>query len=236
MKFDKNSNSYTFIFSIILVVVVGSALAAVAEWLKPYQQANGVIKKKMEILGALNIESTRQNANELYDQYIVEEECIVLDANGQPTEGVAFDIDIQKEFRDKTLPAEKRRYPLYVADLEGEKVYIIPMVGKGLWGPIWGNIAIQSDKATIYGAKFAHKTETPGLGAEINQPIFYNQFTAETISEGGEFSPIKVVKDGSGSAPHKVDGITGGTITSKGVEEMVNRTLAVYVTYFATLN
>ena len=236
MKYDKNSNSYTIVFSIILVVVVGAALAAVAVGLKPIQDANGVIKKKMGILEALSIECTRENANELYDQYIVEEECIVLDSKGQPTEGTAFDIDIQKEFRDKTLPAEGRHYPLYVADIDGEKVYVIPMVGKGLWGPIWGNVAIKSDKASIYGAKFDHKGETPGLGAEINKSFFYDQFKSEAISQGGTYKKITIVKDGSGSQPGKVDGITGGTITSKGVEEMLDRTLQVYVTYFATLN
>lgn len=236
MKYDKNSNGYTFVFSIILVVVVGAALAAVAVGLKPIQDANGVIKKKMDILGALSIESTRANANEQYDKYIVEEECIVLNANGTPISGVkAFDIDIQKEFRDKTLPAEKRQYPLYVANIDGEKRYVLPMVGKGLWGPIWGYVAIKSDMTSIFGAKFDHKTETPGLGAEINKPFFFDQFKSEAISENGVYKQIKVVKDGSGAQPFKVDGITGGTITSKGVEEMLDRTLKVYVTYFEIL-
>jgi Na+-transporting NADH:ubiquinone oxidoreductase subunit C len=235
MKYDKNSNSYTIVFSIILVVVVGAALAAVAVGLKPIQDANGVIKKKMDILGALGIESTRQNANELYDQYIIEEESIVLNAKGEKTEGKAFDIDIQKEFRDKNISADQRRFPLYVANIDGEKVFVLPMVGKGLWGPIWGNVAVKSDMSSIYGAKFDHKGETPGLGAEINKPFFYEQFKQESISENGAYKKIKIVKDGSGSQPGSVDGITGGTITSKGVEEMLDRTIQVYVTYFATL-
>jgi len=235
MKYDKNSNSYTIIFSVILVVVVGAALAAVAVGLKPIQDANGVIKKKMDILSALGIESTRKTANDLYDQYILEEESIVLNTKGEKIEGKAFDIDIQKEFRDKKISPEQRRFPLYVANIEGEKIFVLPMVGKGLWGPIWGNVAVKSDMSSIYGAKFDHKGETPGLGAEINKPFFYEQFKQESISENGAYKKIKIVKDGSGSQPGRVDGITGGTITSKGVEEMLDRTIQVYVNYFATL-
>lgn len=234
MKFDKNSNSYTFIFSIVLVVVAGAALAAVAVGLKPIQDANGTIKKKMDILTALGIECTRQNAAEMYDKYVVEEECVVINDKGEVVEGKAFDIDIQKEFRDKTLPAENRNYPLYVADIDGERRYVLPLVGKGLWGPIWGYISLKADMNSVFGANFFHKSETPGLGAEIATARFGDQFKLETISDNGTFKEIKVVKDGSGTDPFKVDGITGGTITSKGVEEMVNRTLKVYVTYFST--
>ncbi|MBK9191248.1 MAG: NADH:ubiquinone reductase (Na(+)-transporting) subunit C [Crocinitomicaceae bacterium] len=236
MKFDKNSNSYTFIFAIVLVVVVGIALSAVAIGLKPYQDANAIIKKKMDILGALSIECTRENANEMYDKYILVDECKVLNTQGQEVEGEAFDLDIQKEFRDQTIKPEDRKFPLYVASVDGEKRYVLPMVGKGLWGPIWGYMAIKADKSSIFGAKFDHKGETPGLGAEITQAFFYSQFESESISEGGVYKQIKIVKDGSGTQPFRVDGITGGTITSKGVEEMLDRTLQVYVKYFATLN
>lgn len=237
MKYDKNSNGYTFIFSILLVVVVGAALAAVAVGLKPIQEVNGAIKKKMDILGALGIECTRDNANTLYDQYIVADECVVISASGQVIPDLKpEDVDIQKDFRDKTLDPKDRRYPLYVASIDGEKKFVLPMVGKGLWGPIWAYMSIKSDMAGISGAKFFHKSETPGLGAEISQNFFSDQFKSESISEAGTFKPIKIVKDGSGTQPFRVDGITGGTITSKGVEEMINRTLEVYVTYFATLN
>jgi Na+-transporting NADH:ubiquinone oxidoreductase subunit C len=191
----------------------------------------------MDILGALGIESTRENASEMYDKYIVTEECVVFGSDGVVIPGVKpEDVDIQKEFRDKTLDAKDRRFPLYVANIDGEKRYVLPMVGKGLWGPIWGYMSIESDMNAIYGAKFFHKSETPGLGAEIAQNFFSDQFKEESISEGGMFKEMKVVKDASGTQPFRVDGITGGTITSKGVEEMLNRTLQVYVTYFATLN
>lgn len=234
MAVNKDSNGYTFLFAIILVAVVGVSLASLSVGLKPRQTKNVEVKKKMDILGAINIEGvTRKNAEELYDQYILVDECIVIDENGNATEGNAFDVDIKKEFRDKNLDASKRQYPLYVANVDGAKKFILPMVGKGLWGPIWGYVAINDDMSSIYGAVFDHKTETPGLGAEIKTAAFQKQFIDELISADQSYKKLKIVKDGTGSdAMHKVDGITGGTITSKGVEEMLDRTLQVYVNYF----
>ena len=234
MAINKEGTAYTFIFAIALVVVVGSILAMLSIQLKPMQDANLRVKKKMDILGALKIESDRSNAEDLYGQYIKDENCLVLDANGNETDGVAFDVDIKKEYKDKNLAEEDRQYPLYVATVEGDTKYVIPVVGSGLWGPIWGYIAVNGDKNTIYGAKFDHQGETPGLGAEIKQAFFYDQYTGEQISNNGAYKKIKVVKDGTGAEQNNgaVDGITGGTITSKGVEEMVNRTLKVYVQYF----
>lgn len=228
MAINKDSNGYTFFFAIALVVIVGAGLAAVSVGLKPMQDKNIETKKKMDILGALNIECTRINASEIYDATVNSDDCVVLDYNGNTVTGKdAFNVDIKTQYRDKNLTAETRDYPLYVAKVEGETKYVIPVVGSGLWGPIWGYIAVNDDKESIYGAKFDHKTETPGLGAEIKQSFYYDQYVGEKISGG-----IKSVKDGSGKDPGKVDGITGGTITSKGVEEMVNRTLGVYVKYF----
>ncbi|UKN01370.1 NADH:ubiquinone reductase (Na(+)-transporting) subunit C [Paracrocinitomix mangrovi] len=229
MAINKDSNGYTFVFAIALVVIVGAGLAAVSMGLKPMQDKNVEIKKKMDILGALNIESTRQNATELYDKHILTDECVVIGSEGQVKDGlVAFNIDIKKQYKDKNLNPKDRDYPLYVADLDGETKYVIPVVGSGLWGPIWGYFSVDSDKQTIFGAKFDHQGETPGLGAEIKQKFYYSQYEGEKIT-----GDIKSVKDGTGAGVNgKVDGITGGTITSKGVEEMVNRTLSVYVKYF----
>jgi Na+-transporting NADH:ubiquinone oxidoreductase subunit C len=234
MAINKDANGYTIIFTIVMVVIVGAGLAAVTLGLKVPQDKNSEIRKKMDILSALKVEDvTRLNAEKLYETYVKTDDCLVLDAEGNEISGVeAFDVDIKKQFRDKKLPVSDRQYPLYVADVDGAKKYVIPVVGSGLWGPIWGYIAVNEDKTSIFGAQFDHKTETPGLGAEIKQPFFYNQYSSEVISVDGVYKKIKVVKDASGSEMHKVDGITGGTITSKGVEEMVDRTLQVYVKYF----
>ena len=234
MAVNKDSNGYTFLFAIILVAIVGASLASLSVGLKPRQDKNVEVKKKMDILAAIKVKATRQDAAELYDQYILTDECLVIDASGNPIEGAnAFDVDIKKEYRNSKLSVETRSYPLYIGLIEGSKKYIIPVVGKGLWGPIWGYVAVNEDQSSIFGAVFDHKTETPGLGAEIKTSVFMDQFNGEKISDNGTYKKMKIVKDGSGKEKEfTVDGITGGTITSKGVEEMLDRTIQVYVNYF----
>ena len=234
MAIDKNSNAYTFGFAILMVIVVGSLLAVASQGLKTRQEKNATDKKMMSILSAINVNATRENAQEMYNKYVIDSKII----SGKDLNAEAFNIDIKKEFRDKNISVSDRNYPLYICEKDGDKYYIIPVVGTGLWGPIWGFVALESDFKTIYGANFDHKSETPGLGAEIKYASYSDQYTGETISDTtGSFQPIIVVKDGSGSGINsKVDGITGGTITSKGVEEMTTRTLEVYVNYFKSLN
>jgi len=234
MAIDKNSNGYTFSFAIVMVVVVGTLLAVASQGLKTRQDKNATDKKMISILSAINVEATRDNAQEIYDKYVVDSKIIA----GKDLSAEAFDVDIKKEFRDKKLAASDRNYPLYICEKDSNKYYVIPVIGTGLWGPIWGFVALESDYRTIYGATFDHKTETPGLGAEIKYASYSDQYTGEVVADtSGVFQPIIVVKDGSGSGLNsKVDGITGGTITSKGVEEMTTRTLGVYVNYFKTLN
>ena len=209
-------------------------MALASQGLKARQEKNATDKKMMSILSAINIDATRENAQEMYNKYVIDSKII----SGKDLSANAFDVDIKKEFRDKNISVSDRNYPLYICEKDGDKYYIIPVVGTGLWGPIWGFVALESDFKTIYGANFDHKSETPGLGAEIKYASYSDQYTGETISDTtGSFQPIIVVKDGSGSGLNsKVDGITGGTITSKGVEEMTTRTLEVYVNYFKSLN
>lgn len=251
MAINKESNGYTFAFAIILVVVVGSGLALLAKGLKPMQDKNQIVKKQMDILSAMmDLEEagiTRKNAQEEFKKYVNLENAVVLNYKGEVIEGVydvdgkiipggAFDVDIKKEYKDKKRKEEHRNYPLFVAEQDGKKRYIIPIVGKGLWGPIWGNLCLDEDMKTIIGASFGHQGETPGLGAEIKQSFFIDRWVGEKISEDGEFQKFEIVKDGSGAkVESKIDGITGGTITSKGVEEMVNRCASVYVPYFDAL-
>ena len=243
MAINKEGNLFTFGFAIVMVVVVGTVLAVLSLGLKPKKDANDRVKRKMEILSAfLNLDSlgiNRSNAEQEFDKYVDLKDAIVLDNNGSVKNGIkAFDVDIKKEYRDKTLAETDKNYPLFIGKNKGgETVYIIPVVGKGLWGPVWGNISVGKDKQTIVGASFGHKTETPGLGAEISQAFFVDGWRGEKISDVDfNYSKFEVVKDGSGKKlPGKVDGITGGTITSKGVEEMANRCLKVYVEYFKSL-
>jgi Na+-transporting NADH:ubiquinone oxidoreductase subunit C len=236
MKVNKDGNGYTFAFSIILVIVVGVILSSLSIGLGPLKKANVEVKKKMNILSALGVESTRKDGSEKYDQFILDSYVISHDGTLQenlPLEKQAFSLDVQKQNRDKTVQVNDRLYPIFEAEKDGEKLFVLPVVGKGLWGPIWGFIALADDYETIVGTSFDHKGETPGLGAEISQSFFENRYNGEKIANNGSFTPIKVVQNGSGFEDQKVDGITGGTITSKGVEKMVNETMEVYYKYFS---
>lgn len=234
MAINKNSNGFTFGFAIVMVVVVGAVLALVAMGLKDRQVKNENDKKRIDILGAIKVEATRSNAAQLFDEYV--KESYVINSSGERVEGGknAFDIDIKKDYRDRTLSEADKNYPVYRCEKEGQTLFVVPMVGKGLWGPIWGFVSVESDYETIYGAKFDHKTETPGLGAEIKEDFFTEKFPEKKIAESGKH--FEILKGGSvPSEPNQVDGITGGTITSKGVEEMMNRTFDIYIKHFENI-
>ena len=225
---DINKNSYTVVFASIMVIIVAAALAYAAIGLKPFQDSNIVLEKKQNILNSVGITIDRENAEAKYSEYIKSE--IVLNNKGEEVEGSAFDIDLSKEMKKDV---NTQLLPLFISQIDGATSYIIPLRGKGLWGPIWGFIALKDDLTTVYGAVFDHKGETPGLGAEINQPFFQEPFAGKTIFEGLNFTSIKVVKVGySKGDMHAVDGISGGTITSDGVTDMLSERLSMYLAYF----
>ena len=232
---NKESNIYTFTFAIIMVLVIGVILAVTSEVLQPRKKQNKNDKKMIDILSAINIDASRENAQEQYDKYI--SSSSIIDNEGGVLEGDAFKIDVLFQYRDKTLLPQERRYPLFKAQKDSNEYFIVPMVGSGLWGPIWGFVALENDYNTIYGAAFDHKTETPGLGAEINQDFFEEPFIGKKIiDDQGLFVSVEVQKGGAESDdPHAVDGITGGTITSDGVTDMLKNTLMIYNKYFSSL-
>jgi Na+-transporting NADH:ubiquinone oxidoreductase subunit C len=158
-------------------------------------------------------------------------ETKVLNHKGEEIEGDAFEVDLQDENRK---PVEERQLPLYIADLDDEMYYIVPVRGNGLWGAIWGYLSFLGDMNTIAGANFDHASETPGLGAEISDPPFQNQFEGKKIfDDSGDFQSVKVVRGGAPEGdPHAVDAISGGTITSNGVTAMLRNGLQVYKPYF----
>jgi Na+-transporting NADH:ubiquinone oxidoreductase subunit C len=223
------TNTYIFTFSAIMVVVVAAVLSIVAMNLQPMQKKNIERNKKQNILLSLNIQASKDSALQKYDRYITD--SYVINNKGERKEGVdAFNVNLAKEI-DKSL--EDRSLPIYVGTVGGSKQYIIPVRGKGLWGPIWGYIALKDDYNTIYGTNFSHDSETPGLGAEIANRPFQEQFIGKTIfNEQGEFVSVDVIKGGAPSeAPHAVDGISGGTITSNGVDKMLEDIIGAYVPY-----
>lgn len=234
MALDINSNKYTFAFSAVMVVVVAVLLAVTSESLKPMQNANVQREKMQNILSSVGVKATPEEAEAQYNELITE--SYVLGFDGQviaEPKNEAFNIDVLAQYKDKAKKDEDKEFPLFICKKNGKTSYIIPMVGTGLWGPIWGYMAIASDGKTVEGVSFDHKSETPGLGAEINQGWFQAPFVGKTIfNEAGEFAPIKAVKGGAADDDmHGVDAISGGTITSNGLSAMIENTLKIYTAY-----
>ena len=239
------SNSYVFRYAAIMVVLVAAILSLAALMLKPAQDRNIAVAKMQSILSAAHVEATSKDAESLYADYIVEEIVINKEGDvigsykdGQFVQGDvrAFYIDLKKELYNESV-GNDFKLPLYVAEKDGEKMYIIPLLGKGLWGPVYGNLALAGDFNTVTGATFGHDKETPGLGAEIELDFFENQFIGKKIlDENGNFVSIQVVKGGAQMLPadqqiHGVDAISGGTITSNGVSDMLKSNLENYIGY-----
>lgn len=231
---NKQSNIYTIIYVTVLVVVVGAALAFTALSLKPLQVDNANADKMRQILASVHISPAQGEIINDFNRYIVAQP--VLNDRGDVVGDDAFSIDLSRQIK---LPVEERRLPLYECRLaDGATKYIVPLYGAGLWGPIWGYVALDADGTTVYGAYFAHQGETPGLGAEIEKPAFSDQFNGKTLIKDGRFLPISVLK--AGQSPREgedyVDAISGGTITSKGVESMLANCLGAYKVYLENLN
>jgi len=232
------SNTYIFVFSLIMVTIVAVLLSFVSTQLKPLQAMNMEIEKKQDILRSVgkaekvsDVDDKNSYIEEEFGKYITE--SYVVDFDGNKVEADAFQVTLDLTLEVKK-PMEERKYPVFVYSINGERQLVVPVRGKGLWGPIWGYVALESDLNTIAGAVFDHKGETPGLGSEINTEWFQEPFTGKTIfDENGNFVSIEVVKGGADPAdPHGVDGISGGTITSKALEEMLVDCMTGYVNHF----
>lgn len=230
---NKQSNTYTIIYIVVLVLVVGSALALTAMALKPRQQANADADKMRQILASVHITADKKDVISTFDRYITSQ--FIVNANGEKTGDDAFAVNVAAQ--SKVADAD-RLLPVYVCTLaDGSQKYILPVYGAGLWGPIWGYVALDSDGSTVFGAYFAHQGETPGLGAEIEKPAFSDQFEGKQMFKGDVYLPVTVVKKGQKPLGDEdyVDAVSGGTITSKGVAAMLSDCLTPYKQFLETL-
>ncbi len=234
------SNRYIFVFSTVMVMLVATLLSFVAEQLKPFQEKNIEIEKKLDILRSVGIARDIDDVKdkdiyveEAYDKNITK--SFAINPEGELKADVeAFKINLKAELAKSS---EDRNLPVFVyVDEDGKEIHILPLQGKGLWGPIWGYISLEEDLTTIYGAIFAHSKETPGLGAEINTDWYQAQYLGKKIfDDAGKFTSVRVVKGGADpDDPHAVDAISGGTITSVALQEMMEECLGNYETYFKT--
>src|SRR5690554_7165320 len=148
-----------------------------------------MVAKKIDILQSIKVAATSADAEQKYEE-VIGAHSYIVDFSGNKVEGVAFDVDLAVELRK---PAEERLYPVYEAHLEGGEVkYILQLRGAGLWGPIWGYVSGNSDGNSIYGATFGHKGETPGLGAEIENDGFQDQFVGDRKSTRLNSSHVRI--------------------------------------------
>ena len=229
---NRQSNTYTIIYSIILVAVVGVVLSIVYQALRPKQLENIADDTKRQILAAALITpASGESVSEVYASHITD--SFIVNSAGERTDASAdpFDINVALEVKK---PADERQLPVFVCNTEAGTKYIVPVYGAGLWGPIWGYVAMDSYGDTIYGAYFAHQGETPGLGAEIEKPAFSSQFEGKNLfSPDGQFQSVKVVKNGQEPTEGAyVHAISGGTITSQGVQKMLQHALEPYEAFF----
>ena len=253
---NTNSNTYTIIYSTVLVVVVAAILAFAAEFLKPAQQNNVKVETISKVLTAalqadkdLNIaeDATDNDIMVMYTQYITD--AYFIDANGQK---VGNSMNLGKEnlqeikvttnsdlkAQNDLLKAGKTdnvKLPVYQFDINGQAITVVPCYGAGLWGPIWGYVAVAADGKTIKGAIFDHKSETPGLGAKIAEEPFYSRFAGKELNlEDAE--KIFNVEKGQHSEANVVDAISGATITSQSLGRSLNRWFKAYKNFFSAMD
>lgn len=233
---NTNKNSYILIYSAVLVVVVAFLLAFVYAALKPQQDINVALDKKKQILAALNIRNvTDEEAARKYNDVVEADMIIDTDANITDTGSKGGE---DAAFKLNSADYKQGKLAVYVCNVEGQRKYVIPVYGMGLWGPIWGYIALDADKNTIYGAYFNHESETAGLGAEIkDSKAWQEQFRGKRIFlEGSDKIAVAVRKPSDIRNPNsECDAVTGATLTSDGVSLMLQECFNKYVKYLKNI-
>ena len=247
MEKRTDKNSYTILFAVIMVFIVGASLAFLASSLKGKIDENKRLEKQQNILYAMGVNdndeksiafiSTDRVAEE-FSTYIKKQ--VVIQGDNVTEDNEAYLIDLKKESAMAKDDSYKRRLPLFIGEKDGATFYIVPMRGKGLWDAVWGYISLNGN-LVVQGVFFDHKGETPGLGANINQRFFMDDFTGEHIlNQSGSFAGIAISKSNADpknerKTDNAVDAIAGATITGDGVAAMIRKDLRMYMPYLQTL-
>ena len=234
---NKNSNTYQILYAAVMVLLVGTVLAFIYMALKPKQNENIANDTRKQILSALHIAAPDDaQVKDLYEKYITQD--LLVDREGNIVDSannVAFNVEMKKNVK---LSDAERKLPVmkWVMD-DGSVKCVLPVYGAGLWGPIWGYIAVNDDGNTIYGANFSHEGETPGLGARIAEQPFQDEFKDKHLFIDGEFKSVAVLKKGqkATNGAEQIDALTGATITSRGVSDMMEVCLAPYEAFLKKL-
>lgn len=214
-----------------VAVIVAFLLAFAYAALKDRSDANERIDKKQQILAALNIRNLdKSDVEAKYKEVVMQDKVVDAQGNvkdeGADKDKAGFTID-RKDINAESLP-------LYVCNVDGAKKFVLPMVGKGLWGGIWGFVALDEDGTTVFGSYFSHESETAGLGALIKEKKFQEAFSGKKAFAADGTAVLTVVKSGNvQDAACEVDGITGATLTSNGVRDMIKEYLGLYTAFLS---
>lgn len=234
-----SDNARIYAFTVGMTTIVAVVLGLLFFGLKDAHAKNEAVFNKRAILAAVGSylptpvdELSDDQVQEIFNTNV---ETKVFKASGEEVEGVkAENVSLAKE---KKKPEADRNYPLYIYNNGEEDFYILSVYGNGLWDAIWGNVALKDDGATIAGASFDHKGETPGLGAEIkDNKKWVSQFENKRIYDyNGEFTSVLVRKGGAKDPVYEVDGISGATVTADGVSDMLKSGLAKYAPFLESM-
>lgn len=233
---NTNSNTYTVIYTAIVVVIVAAVLSFVSQKLGPMQAANEKAETVSQILTAAGFgdkESWAEKGNaatlDFYSRNIAE--AVLVDAEGNTVrtlDGAKAEICKVSDLKAQNYNIKDGKalcLPVYTFT---NGVKVVPIYGAGLWGPVWGYIALQQDCKTIVGAYFDHESETPGLGGKIkDDPSFRAQFAGREI-DFSDAQPLWIIKGGADGKANSVDAITGATMTSKGLDKAIATWLSAY--------
>ena len=248
MAINTEKNTYTLLFAIGLVVVVGTLLAAIDSSLKDKIRINKILEKQQNILYAIGINENEGNsvnfiaadkAEEEFNKYVTKQ--IYIQGDEVIEDNKAYLIDVKKQKALAKDPSYMRKLPLFIAEKDGRNLYVAPIRGKGLWDAIWAYVSVDEDMV-IRGIYFDHKAETPGLGANIKQRFFMDDFIGESLLDSqGNFKGVTVSKTNldpknEDKYDNEVDAIAGSTITGDGVTAMIRSDLSLYQPYFNSLN
>ncbi len=248
MENRTDKNSYTILFAIGMVVVVGSMLAFAASSFKDKIAENRRIEKQQNILYAMGVNNNDETSAIMippkqvgaeFSKYITKQ--IVIQGDSILDDPEAYLINVKLE-QDKSKSGKyQRRLPVFIGVKDGQTYYIVPIYGKGLWDAIWGYVSMDKNMV-VEDAYFDHKGETPGLGANIKERFFMDDFSGEhLLDKNGNFVGITVLKGNADpknldKTDSEIDAIAGATITSNGVTAMIKSDLKLYEPYFKTLN
>jgi len=231
---NTENSGYTILYAAIMVIIVALGLSFTHQVLNEKQTTNVHIDKMQQILRSLNIDASAADAQAQYNELI--KNAYLIDSEGKKVEGTEGITPDDPAFSTEAGGENAAGLPVFEANVNGSVKYVLPMRGTGLWGPIWGYLAVDADGSTIFGAEFGHAGETPGLGAEIVQPSFRSQFAGKKLFKEGQFRSVAVVKPGKADANRDyVNGISGATITSKGVNAMLLQSIGAYEKFLMNL-